>query len=153
MKRIVTGNSPEGQSIFLNISELPRIITTAEGNQMGYAWKTTEPVVVSYEGDDPTLSMSQALGDIIPSPGETNFLFATIPGKIDGPNFVMHATDTIDYIVIVSGEVWLILDEGAEVHLTAGDCVIQNGTLHTWDNRSSEPCILASTMVGAARKA
>jgi mannose-6-phosphate isomerase-like protein (cupin superfamily) len=46
----------------------------------------------------------------------------------------MHTTDTVDFDVVVSGEVYLELDDGAEVLLRAGDCVIQNGTRHAWHN-------------------
>ena len=64
----------------------------------------------------------------------------------------MHTTDTVDFDVIVSGEAYLELDDGAEVLLKAGDCVIQNGTRHAWRNRSSEKCVIAVTLVGADRK-
>lgn len=64
----------------------------------------------------------------------------------------MHTTDTVDFDVVISGEVYLELDDGAEVHLKAGDCVIQNGTRHAWHNRSSEKCVIAVTLVGGQRK-
>jgi mannose-6-phosphate isomerase-like protein (cupin superfamily) len=64
----------------------------------------------------------------------------------------MHTTDTVDFDVIVSGEVYLELDDGAEVRLKAGDCVIQNGTRHAWHNRSSEKCVISVAIVGAERK-
>jgi mannose-6-phosphate isomerase-like protein (cupin superfamily) len=64
----------------------------------------------------------------------------------------MHTTDTVDFDVIVSGEVYLELDDGAEVLLKAGDCVIQNGTRHAWHNRSSEKCVISVAIVGAERK-
>ena len=51
----------------------------------------------------------------------------------------MHTTDTVDIDVVISGEVDLELDDGSEVHLRPGDCVIQNGTRHAWRNRTSEP--------------
>jgi mannose-6-phosphate isomerase-like protein (cupin superfamily) len=63
----------------------------------------------------------------------------------------MHTTDTVDYDVIVSGEAYLELDDGAEVLLKAGDCVIQNGTRHAWHNRSTEKCVIAVTLIGADR--
>jgi quercetin dioxygenase-like cupin family protein len=63
----------------------------------------------------------------------------------------MHTTDTIDFEYVVSGECYLELDDGAEVHLRAGDTVVQNGTRHRWANRSSEPCTLVVCIVGAAR--
>ncbi len=70
--------------------------------------------------------------------------------ELDHPG--MHTTDTVDFDVIVSGEVCLELDDGAEVLLKAGDCVIQNGTRHAWHNRSSENCVIAVALVGAERK-
>ena len=51
----------------------------------------------------------------------------------------------------VSGEVYLELDDGSEVLLKAGDCVVQNGTRHAWRNRSSANCVTAVTLVGAER--
>ena len=63
----------------------------------------------------------------------------------------MHTTDTVDFDVVISGEVWLELDDGAEVHLKAGDCVVQNGTRHAWHNRSAQPCVIAVCLLGAKR--
>jgi quercetin dioxygenase-like cupin family protein len=64
----------------------------------------------------------------------------------------MHTTDTIDFEYVISGEVWLELDDGMEVHLQAGDTVVQNGTRHAWRNRGSEPCRMVLCMVGAHRR-
>jgi quercetin dioxygenase-like cupin family protein len=79
---------------------------------------------------------------------------ATIPGLLDvmepaSPGF--HRSDTVDVITIVSGEVVMALDDGAEVTLHAGDVVMQNGTRHAWFNRSHEPAVLGMTIIGAAR--
>lgn len=78
-----------------------------------------------------------------------------LPGMMEVLEFDhpgMHTTNTVDFDVIISGEVYLELDNGAEVLLKAGDCVIQNGTRHAWRNRSSEKCVIAVTLVGAERK-
>jgi len=64
----------------------------------------------------------------------------------------MHTTDTVDFDVVVFGEVVLELDDGAEVLLKAGDCVVQNGTRHAWHNRSSTNCLIAVALLGALRK-
>ena len=64
----------------------------------------------------------------------------------------MHTTETVDFDVVVFGEVVMELDDGAEVVLKAGDCVIQNGTRHAWHNRSSERAVIAFALVGAERK-
>lgn len=61
----------------------------------------------------------------------------------------MHTTQTVDFDVVLSGEVWLEVDDGKEVLLKAGDCVVQNGTRHAWHNRSKEPCVIAVCLLGA----
>jgi len=63
----------------------------------------------------------------------------------------MHTSDTVDIDIVLSGEIVLELDDGAEVALRAGDCVVQNGTRHAWHNRTSQPCTLSVTLVGAGR--
>ena len=78
-------------------------------------------------------------------PGVMEVLEADHPG--------MHTTDSVDFDVVVFGEVHLELDDGAEVLLKAGDSVIQNGTRHAWHNRSAERCVIAFSLVGAERKA
>jgi len=60
----------------------------------------------------------------------------------------MHKTDTIDYCVVLSGEIWAVLDEG-EVLLRAGDCLVQRGTNHAWSNRTEQPCVIAFVLVAA----
>jgi naringenin degradation protein FdeH len=60
----------------------------------------------------------------------------------------MHKTRTIDYIVLLSGEVTLILDKG-EVALKPFDVVVQRGTNHAWSNKGKEPALLAAVLVDA----
>ena len=59
-----------------------------------------------------------------------------------------HRTDSIDYIVVMSGEIDMDLD-GAVVHLKAGDVMVQRGTIHNWINRGTAPCVLAVVLVDA----
>ena len=61
----------------------------------------------------------------------------------------MHTTRTIDYGIVLSGEIDLELDEG-EVHLVAGDVVVQRGTRHAWRNRSGQPCVMAFVLIASA---
>ena len=63
----------------------------------------------------------------------------------------MHTTDTIDFEVVLSGQVVLELDDGAETVLRPGDTLVQNGTRHRWSNRGSEPAVLAVFITGAHR--
>ena len=61
----------------------------------------------------------------------------------------MHTTSTIDFEVVLEGEVWLELDDGVEVHLKPGDTVVQNGTRHAWRNHGETTARLAVFIVGA----
>ena len=145
MKRVVTGHDQDGKSVFVSIGEPPRTVTSQYGAQITYCWGTSGSPVVPASGDDPTLAMSS----IYPAPGGTSFVIAQFPGNHQGG---MHTTDTVDYVTILSGEMWLVLDDGAEVHLTPGDCVVQNGTRHIWHNRKPEPCMFVGVQVGAKRQ-
>ena len=60
----------------------------------------------------------------------------------------MHKTKTVDYIILLSGEVTMLLDEG-EVDLQPFDVVIQRGTNHAWVNRGAEPALLAAILIDA----
>jgi quercetin dioxygenase-like cupin family protein len=64
------------------------------------------------------------------------------------PHPLMHQTDTLDYIIILSGEIYLVLEEG-ETLLEAGDIVVQRGTNHAWSNRSDDPCIQLAILIDA----
>jgi quercetin dioxygenase-like cupin family protein len=59
-----------------------------------------------------------------------------------------HRTSSLDYAVVLSGEIDMELDD-KEVHLKAGDVVVQRGTIHNWANRGTEPCIMAFVLIGA----
>jgi mannose-6-phosphate isomerase-like protein (cupin superfamily) len=59
-----------------------------------------------------------------------------------------HKTNTVDYAIVLSGDIWAVLDEG-EVLLRAGDCLVQRGTNHAWSNRTEEPCVIAFVLVAA----
>jgi mannose-6-phosphate isomerase-like protein (cupin superfamily) len=63
-------------------------------------------------------------------------------------NPAMHRTKTIDYALIMSGEIDMLLDD-SEIHLKAGDVVIQRGTNHAWVNRGNQPCQVAFVMLDA----
>ena len=60
----------------------------------------------------------------------------------------MHRTRTLDYAIVLSGEIWAVMDEG-ETKLVAGDVLIQRGTNHAWANRTENPCIVAFVMLDA----
>jgi hypothetical protein len=74
-------------------------------------------------------------------PGLASYMEPDAPG--------MHTTDTIDFEVVLEGEVWLELDDGVEVRLQAGDTVVQNGTRHAWRNHGDTAARLAVFLIGA----
>ena len=60
----------------------------------------------------------------------------------------MHFTNSVDYIVVISGEMHMLMEEG-EVLLRQGDCIVQRGTKHAWVNRGEVPCVIAAVLVDA----
>jgi quercetin dioxygenase-like cupin family protein len=72
-----------------------------------------------------------------------------IVAPVGQPHPLMHQTSTLDYIIILSGEIYLIVDED-ETLLQTGDIVIQRGTNHAWSNRSDKPCIQLAVLVDAS---
>jgi mannose-6-phosphate isomerase-like protein (cupin superfamily) len=64
----------------------------------------------------------------------------------------MHTSDTLDYGIVIWGEMILELDDGKTVRLRQGDCVVQNGTRHRWRNALSEPCLMAFVLIGGERE-
>ena len=63
----------------------------------------------------------------------------------------MHRTDTVDYVIMLEGAIDMEMDDGFEVHLAAGDVMVQRGTYHSWINRGTVPCRLAAVLVDAKR--
>jgi quercetin dioxygenase-like cupin family protein len=61
---------------------------------------------------------------------------------------MMHKTSTVDYIIVLKGEIYAIMETGEKL-LKAGDILIQRGTMHSWSVRTSEPCIVAAILVNA----
>jgi quercetin dioxygenase-like cupin family protein len=95
---------------------------------------------------------------MVPGPDDPQAMLAEMEDKLPGfltllepDNPGMHTTDTIDFEVVLSGELILELDDGAETVLRPGDTVVQNGTRHRWGNRGTEPAVVALFMVGARR--
>ncbi len=147
MNRIVTGLGADGRGTIVRSDELVPVVAIAGSkNETRLCWATSGPLTLPYDGVD-----SRAQGSaMFPGPEETRFLFVTFAANSKS---AMHATPTIDYVVVIAGELWLIMEDGQECKLVAGDGVVQNGTVHAWDNRSAQPCTIGVTMLGAAPNA
>jgi len=98
-------------------------------------------------------------GEMVPAPGvDTVAALAELERQMPGAMAVaepdapgMHTTDSIDYVLVVAGEVTLELDDGEQTVLRAGDVVIQNGTRHAWRNSGDGPCTIVGVAIGADR--
>ena len=164
MRLIVTGHDGEGKSIFSYAGAPPR-----EASPGSYdLWSTKGPISMP----DPTAADAPAQVGYFPAEGETVFKVVRVPGKsstspmadfsgqipadiarhFDPDDPGMHTTDTIDYVLILSGEAELELDDGAKERVGAGDCVVQRGTRHAWRVTSDEPLVLVTTLIGADRR-
>jgi quercetin dioxygenase-like cupin family protein len=94
------------------------------------------PVPPEVEKLDPNYQQ-QIIGHELPSKGR--------PSR----HPLMHRTRSVDYAIVMQGEIDMLLDEG-EIHLKAGDVLIQQGTNHAWVNRGTEPCRIAFVLIDAA---
>jgi quercetin dioxygenase-like cupin family protein len=79
---------------------------------------------------------------IMPASGHLLRIIEIYPPGQGGKRTVMHRTRTVDYVVVIKGEIVLVLDD-SEVTLHAGDVVVQRGTDHAWENRAHEPARMA----------
>ena len=104
------------------------------------------------DGAVPLTGMPGGYPAMIPAPGGSLFtVWQLPPDEVGGNPFGMHQTDSVDYVVVLSGRVSLVLDGGDEVELSVGDTVVQGGGQHAWHNRTSDPCVMAVIVVGATR--
>lgn len=161
-RRIVTGHDTDGNSVIAMDGTPPRTIElkAVPGTVFHEIWNTNSNPAPIDNGEDPTLRPLQ----LHPMPNGSIIRFVDIPPdaaknsisdediaagfaqigaagatthKADSPHKLMHRTETIDYGILLSGELWLVLDKG-ETRLSPGDVVIQRGTNHAWSNRTNE---------------
>jgi quercetin dioxygenase-like cupin family protein len=132
-RRVVTGHDAAGRSVVLSDGPAPRSQARADGATFHDLWTTAAmPAPIDLvELEDP----GGRWQTIAPGPNGTVLRVVELP---PGGRSPMHRTQTIDYGIVLSGEVYLVLDD-SEVALGAGDIVIQRGTDHAWDNRSAAP--------------
>ena len=177
IRRVVTGHDAQGKSVFVSDGATPRAHSFEHfpGHAVAQVWSVDGPPVVPHDGGDPTA----ARGSLIPPAGGNSLLLVDFPpdavmgGAADPaaaftslvealPGLMetfepaspgMHTTDTVDYAIVLSGEIWLELDDGAVKLVKAGDVVVQHGTRHAWRNRSEQVVRVAFMMTGASRRA
>jgi quercetin dioxygenase-like cupin family protein len=138
MRRVVTGFDQEGNPAALFDGEAERIEDFGL-TQAVELWMTGGAPLDTARDQDPVI------GDwrLEPPEGGTIFRLAT---HQPGEEVALHATQTVDYVIVLSGELVLLLGE-TEIVLKAGDAVVQRATPHGWANRSSEPCTVAAVLL------
>ncbi|RIK46985.1 MAG: hypothetical protein DCC58_01455 [Chloroflexi bacterium] len=140
-KRVVTGVDAAGKSIIASAAPPPVTITfEGDSGSMEELWvidafphKLDE---ASNPADDPS-HLERADG-----PGAW-FRIVTFNPRSSYP---MHTTGTLDFVVVLSGSVRMLMEAG-EVTLYPGDSVVQRDTLHAWVNDSDEPCVVAGVLI------
>lgn len=176
IRRVVTGYANGNKSVV--VADGPATNHYEMKSLPGFArtvlWSTNAPVHYP-AGEDPTPSVT----NLHPEPGETRCLLLTVPPdtamaredfdpqaffaeglehcagifeRMEPDNAGMHQTDSVDYVMVVDGEIWLELDGGEMTRLQKNDFVIQNGTRHAWHNKSSASATILAILIGARRR-
>lgn len=175
IRRVVIGQATDDRTVVLGDEDVsPITVSLFPGAEFLRVWGSdgTPQLPAAADRAQPT--------DWFPPPGGFRFAVVTLPPntvtmpedldigaalvefseKLPGlaevmepDNPGMHTTDTVDVVLIVSGEATLDMGDGAEITLEAGDCVVQHGTRHAWRNPTSQPCTMASAIFGAQRTA
>ncbi|WP_278379483.1 cupin domain-containing protein [Chryseobacterium arthrosphaerae] len=152
-RRIVTGIR-EGKSAIVEDQQVENAVEHFPGLIISDIWNTrTMPASLEFETRIPNTGFPQT------PQNSTYFRYVVVPPDKDlgielkkgETHPMMHQTPTLDYIIILSGELYLIMEEG-ETLLKPGDIVIQRGTNHAWSNRSDEPCIQLAVLIDAEGK-
>lgn len=166
IRRVVTGHRNR-KSVILDDTQVPTQTIPFSGVDYTELWENIGIPTIPFEGEDIKKQMTIEVPDaggirlrfVLFPPDEEILAKAKEEGvdiveefrKVANDDWGMHTTATVDYDIILSGELWMELDDGVEVHLKPGDCVIQNGTRHAWRNKSTNNCVMLCVSIGANR--
>ena len=140
IRRVVTGHDANGRAV-VKIDEMAKnVISNRPGASSCVIWSTDKFPIDNDADVDPS---ARPIGTTI----ENGTVFRIVRYE-PGVTPRNHRTDSIDYAVVISGEIDMDLD-GEVVHLKAGDVLVQRGTIHNWINRGKEPCTIAFVLVNA----
>ncbi len=140
IRRIVTGHDEQGRAKVLIDAPVDNVFAPRPDAEYSVIW-STDTLPASNDGsDDPS---KKTIGTTI----ENGSVFRVVSyGPGASPR--NHRTDSIDYAVVISGEIDMVLDTET-VHLKAGDVLVQRGTIHNWVNNGTEPCVIAFALISA----
>jgi len=140
IRRVVTGHDANGGAL-VAIDDAMEFTSRRPGASAAVVW-TTEGFPVDNDGNEDTsgreVGTTHANGTVFR-------ILEVSPGN--SPR--MHRTDSVDYAIVMSGEIDMELDGGREVHLNQGDVLVQRGTIHNWVNKGSVPCRIAFILIDA----
>ena len=169
VRRVLTGHDAEGRSTFIadgeapNIKEMPHFpglaltdlweTKGAPASNAGEADAADRPVHLEPPRDGTILRIVEFPPDSTrprDADGSAGFkaLGAGHAQDRRSADPMMHKTATVDYIIVLKGEIHAIMETGEKL-LRAGDVLIQRGTMHSWSVRTPEPCIIAAVLVNA----
>ena len=140
VRRVVTGHDANGRAI-VQIDEVAKNITSSRPQQSAAVIWTTEGFPIDNSGTADT--SGRKVGTTLAN----GCVFRVVEF---GPGVAPrnHRTDSIDFAVVMAGEIDMQLDDSV-VHLKAGDVLVQRGAIHNWVNRGKEPCVIAFALVDA----
>ena len=141
-RRVVTGHDAEGRSLILSDSPVPKSLKRTDA-VFHEVWSTAAtPAPLFAEEVDPT---SRPLRTP-PDPNGTVIRIVEIQPHAGSP---MHRTESLDYGIVLDGEIHLVLDDGSDTRLGPGDVVVQRGTDHAWMNRTDSVTRIAFILIDA----
>ena len=138
VRRVVTGHDGHGKSVVVSDGTPPQdhpMQGSAVGADFAEIWSTPEavPTLASLPAGEPTARPFT----IMPATGHLMRIIDIYPPNMGGKRTVMHRTRTLDYAVVIEGEIVLVLSD-SEVVLGPGEVVVQRGTDHAWENRTDK---------------
>ncbi len=141
IRRVVTGHDAQGRAK-VEIDEIAKnVISNRPGASSCVVWSSKGFPVDNDGFNDPTFGSFKTTVE-----GGTVFRIVRYEPGVTPRK---HRTDSIDYAVVISGEIDMELDDGVTVHLKAGDLLVQRGTIHNWVNRGKEACVIAFVLISA----
>src|SRR3954465_15244402 len=141
LRRVVTGHDASGRATVRIDEPVKNVISGRPGASLSVIWSTR-----GFPGDNDD-DFDGALRDVKMSEGDgTVFRIVRYEPGVTPRN---HRTDSIDYAVVIAGEIEMELDDGVTVKLKAGDVLVQRGTIHNWVNRGTEACVVAFVLISA----
>jgi len=140
IRRVVTGHDEQGRAKVLIDEQVKNVISMRPGANSSVIWSSEGFPVDNDSNTDPS-------GKKIATTIDNGSVFRIVSFQ-PGVSPRNHRTDSIDYAVVMSGEIDMELDIGT-VHLKAGDVLVQRGTVHNWVNNGKEPCVIAFALISA----